>query len=77
LSFGWRPYFRRDALFTRGGKDIGAEFWRLDFWDWAAKQKRIVGLASILKLVAENQARKARRLAVEWFEWTGEDITCQ
>lgn len=77
LSFGWRPCFTRNDLFTRNGKRIGAQFWRLEFWDWAFKQNALVGQVEVLKEVSKHKPAKARYLAQEWAEWSGEVIECQ
>lgn len=76
VSFGWRPYFSRHNLFVRGGVRIGAQYWRLDLWDWAAKQKALVGLMAVLGEIKKAQPAKAQALALEWLEWSGEDLTC-
>ncbi len=74
LSFGWRPYFWAPMASRRNGKKLGAEFWRLDFWDWAAKQKKLRNLSDVLAAVARRQRSKAEAFAAEWREWSGEEI---
>ncbi|NBW22038.1 MAG: hypothetical protein EBR82_80205 [Caulobacteraceae bacterium] len=77
LSFGWRPCFTRNDLFVRNGKSVGAQFWRLDFWDWAYKQKALSDQSQVLTAVSKHKPAKARYLAQEWAEWSGELIECQ
>lgn len=36
-AMGWVFEFRRDGIFTRNGKRIGAEFWALRYNEWAKK----------------------------------------
>lgn len=76
LSFGWHPSFTRGDLFTRKGHRIGAQFWRLEFWDWAAKQKRLTSPSEVISEVFKARPAKARSLAQEWSEWSGEVIEC-
>lgn len=77
LSFGWRPCFTRNDLFTRKGQRIGAQYWRLEFWDWAYKQKHFESPKEIISEVWKTRPAKARSLAQEWAEWSGEVIECQ
>ena len=77
LSFGWHPSFTRSDLFTRRGHRIGAQFWRLEFWDWAVKQKRLTSPSEVISEVFKARPAKARSLAQEWSEWSGEVIECQ
>ena len=77
ISFGWRSYYSRPDLFTRRGVRIGAQFWRLDFWDWAVKQKRLDGVANVLWAVSILHKSKAEALSADWAEWSGEVVKCQ
>ena len=77
LSFGWRPCFARADLFTRNGVRIGAQYWRLEFWDWAYKQKHFASQGAVIAEVSKLQPEKALSLAKEWAEWSGEVIQCQ
>lgn len=74
ISFGWRSYFWAPIAATRGGRKLGAEFWRLDIWDWAAKEKKRRNLGDVLRDVARNQRAKAEAMAAEWREWSGDEI---
>lgn len=76
LSFGWRPYFWRGGVAKRSGTTIGAVYWRLDFWDWAASQKRLRTILDVLNEVARKQWDKAEAYAAEWRLWSG-DESCQ
>ena len=76
ISFGWQAGFSLGDLFTRNGVRIGAQFWRLDFWDWAVKQKRLAGPKDVIAEVGKTRPAKARVIAHQWAEWSGEVIEC-
>lgn len=76
ISFGWKAGFSRGDLFTRNGVRIGAQFWRLDFWDWAVKQRRLAGPKDVIAEVGKTRPAKARVIAHQWAEWSGEVIEC-